>query len=133
LKKAAFPYFRLAAASAQMSLRLWSSAANTGPQAAISQNPVLPPPTDLLLLNGIMPRAELNDFFNNGFGWICRQCDRELRETEPAEERSRLLREGEAESKTPRLSTRALARWSDFSNRILVCPRCGITEFADKA
>ncbi|HEX8639358.1 MAG TPA: hypothetical protein VF692_14915 [Pyrinomonadaceae bacterium] len=77
---------------------------------------------------------ELNDFYNDGFGWICRQCERELtKEEKPENKRSRLLTEGEAESKSPRLSNFALAKWADPAHRVLVCPRCGITESADKS
>lgn len=78
-----------------------------------------------------MKRIELNDFYNDGFGWICKHCERELEQNESTEKHSRLLREGEAESKTPELSNRAMARWSDASQRFLVCPRCGITENAE--
>ena len=46
---------------------------------------------------------------------------------------SRLLSEGESESKNPALSNKALAKWSDPARRILECPRCGITELADKS
>ena len=73
---------------------------------------------------------ELNDFYNDGFGWICRACEREL-EPPSADEtatHSRLLREGEAESKTPRFSNKALARWADDARTTLVCPRCEITQ-----
>lgn len=77
---------------------------------------------------------ELHDFYNKGFGWICKQCERELYTTHDSSEYlSRLMREGEAESKQPRLSNVALAKWADPAHRILVCPRCGITELADKA
>jgi hypothetical protein len=83
-------------------------------------------------------KIELEDFYNDGFGWICKQCERELKEqnisdsSAVAETHSRLLREGEAESKNPRLSNPALARWTDKAQRALMCPRCGITEPADK-
>jgi hypothetical protein len=80
-----------------------------------------------------MARIELDDFYNDGFGWICKPCERELKEQEidsPAQ--SRLMREGEAESKNPRLSSVALAKWTDKAQRTLMCPRCGITELADK-
>jgi hypothetical protein len=79
-----------------------------------------------------MTRIELDDFYNDGFGWICKHCERELKESEtgsPAQ--SRLMREGEAESKNPRLSS-PLAKWTDKAQRTLMCPRCGITELADK-
>ncbi|HEV8593823.1 MAG TPA: hypothetical protein VGQ55_17095 [Pyrinomonadaceae bacterium] len=74
---------------------------------------------------------ELTDFYNAGFGWICRHCERELagKQTDTT---PRLLREGEVESKQPILSTQALAKWADPVGRILVCPRCGITESTEK-
>jgi hypothetical protein len=75
---------------------------------------------------------ELNDFYNDGFGWVCRQCAREF-EPLPDGEQSRLLKEGEAESKNPRLSNEALAKWADPARRTLVCPRCGITEPVEKS
>jgi hypothetical protein len=76
---------------------------------------------------------ELNDFYNDGFGWICRHCEAELTCSQTQNDSSRLMSEGEAESKHPALSTRALAKWADPAERVLVCPRCGITESADKA
>lgn len=77
---------------------------------------------------------ETNDFFNDGFGWACRHCDRDLsRNTLPSETHSRLFREGEAESKTPELSTFGLARWADAEHRTLTCQRCGIAERIDIA
>lgn len=82
-----------------------------------------------------MTRIEIDDFYNDGFGWICKHCERELKESEagsPEAARSRLMREGEAESKNPRLSNQALAKWADKAQRTLMCPRCGITELADK-
>lgn len=72
----------------------------------------------------------LNDFYNDGYGWICRHCDRELKATQTADQ-PRFFREGEAESKAPDLSTQALARWADPERKTLVCPRCGITEIVD--
>jgi hypothetical protein len=80
-----------------------------------------------------MSRNELNDFYNEGFGWICLHCERELSEPETsAGEHSRLMSEGEAESKQPRLSSPAIARWLDVAQTTLICPRCGITEPVDK-
>lgn len=84
-----------------------------------------------------MTRIELDDFYNDGFGWICKHCERELKEQESSNsssstQTSRLMREGEAESKNPRLSSAALAKWADKAQRTLMCPRCGITELADK-
>lgn len=83
-------------------------------------------------VNSFMERLELNDFYNEGFGWICRHCERELKNQTSDVSSPRLLREGEAESKQPRLSNLALAKWTDSTQRALVCPRCGITELADK-
>ncbi|PYS97955.1 MAG: hypothetical protein DMF63_18040 [Acidobacteria bacterium] len=74
---------------------------------------------------------ELNDFYNEGFGWICRHCEREL--AAKTTQHSRLLLEGEAESKQPEMSTRALAKWADAAQRILVCPRCGISEPVERS
>lgn len=76
---------------------------------------------------------ELEDFYNDGFGWICRRCERELKDAGDGRIAGRLMQEGEAESKKPRFSTPALAKWLDKVQRTLICPRCGITELADKA
>jgi len=73
----------------------------------------------------------LNDFYNDGFGWICRHCEREL-EKDPDKKQSRLMTEGEAESKRPEMSNRALAKWADAAQTRLMCPRCGISETVDK-
>lgn len=77
---------------------------------------------------------ELKDFYNDGFGWKCKHCERELerRKKDSEPERVRLMSEGEAESKNPELSTLALAKWADAAQRTLICPRCGITESVDK-
>ncbi len=81
-----------------------------------------------------MKNLELNDFYNNGFGWICRLCECELKQQEEDSDAkiSRLMSEGEAESKQPKLSVLALAKWADKTNRTLICPRCCITEPVDK-
>lgn len=77
---------------------------------------------------------ELNDFYNNGFGWICRRCERELPPTPKAgSDLSRAFREGEAESKSPAFANAALAKWMDNTHRVLICPRCGLTEAVDKS
>ena len=77
---------------------------------------------------------ELKDFYNDGFGWICRHCESDLKNSNVSENQthSRLLREGEAESKSPRLSSQALAKWTDKAQTTLMCPRCGIIESIDK-
>jgi hypothetical protein len=80
-----------------------------------------------------MERVELSDFYNSGFGWICKHCEREL--TNPAidSKPSRLIREGEAESKTVEFSNVGLAKWTDKAQETLICPRCGITELANRS
>lgn len=76
-----------------------------------------------------MDKIEIQDFYNVGFGWICKRCERELEavKTENASH-SRLMSEGEAESKQPQMSNSALAKWVDKMRTMLICPRCGITE-----
>ncbi len=82
----------------------------------------------------LMEKIESNDFYNDGFGWICKPCEREFKQLDDLSENkiSRLMREGEAESKQPSFSNLALARWADEAHRTLTCPRCGITELVDK-
>jgi hypothetical protein len=75
---------------------------------------------------------ELNDFYNAGFGWICRHCERETERRDNSGQ-SRLFREGEAEGKQPELANAAIAKWADPAQRTLLCPRCGITELAEKS
>ena len=76
---------------------------------------------------------ELDSFYNDGTGWICRQCERDLATRDNASsEHSRVFREGEAESKNPVLANSALAKWTDKTRRFLTCPRCGITEAVEK-
>lgn len=82
---------------------------------------------------------ELNDFFNDGFGWACRHCTRELAAqnsaaaTAPATDLARFFREGEVEGGGPRLETWALAKWTDKTRQFLVCPRCGLVEPVNKS
>lgn len=76
---------------------------------------------------------ELTNFYNEGFGWICRRCEAELRSSSDDMRRSRLMSEGEAESKQPEMSTHALAKWDDESRTRLKCPNCGITELVTDA
>jgi hypothetical protein len=71
---------------------------------------------------------ELENFYNDGFGWLCRACKREIKPPPETGTHSRLMREGEAESKGPRMTSFALAKWADAAHTVLVCPRCGITE-----
>ncbi len=76
--------------------------------------------------------TELNDFYNDGFGWICLACEGELKLQNETAKHSRLMSEGEAESKNPRFSNSALAKWADQEHRTLMCPQCGIKESVDK-
>lgn len=77
---------------------------------------------------------EINEFYNQGFGWICKRCEQDWRvETiKESDTTARVWREGEAESKQPKLSA-PLAKWFDSAKTQLVCPRCGISEAFDKA
>lgn len=74
----------------------------------------------------------MENFSNDGFGWVCVPCEAELKARNARSDlSSRLMHEGEVESKTPELSNSALAKWADPAHRILMCPRCGITELYD--
>ena len=76
---------------------------------------------------------ELNDFYNDGTGWICRHCESELKPTvSSSQKHSRAFLEGEAESKSPELAHRALAKWMDKTQMRLICPRCGVVEAVEK-
>ena len=75
---------------------------------------------------------ELNDFFNEGLGWVCRHCDSELAAKAKTQGGlPRFFLEGEAESKKPVMSNLALAKWLDPARTTLVCPLCGISELVD--
>jgi hypothetical protein len=80
-----------------------------------------------------MPRLEYNDFYNEGFGFICKHCERELKENQPSQthRHARFMSEGEAESKQPKLSNQALAKWLDKLQTTLICINCGVTEKID--
>jgi Zn ribbon nucleic-acid-binding protein len=85
---------------------------------------------------------ETEHFVNEGRGWECKLCraeDAPALGVEDAVEGApsthtlaRFFREGEAEEREPRLSSRALARWKDDSRRALVCTRCGAEESLTK-
>jgi hypothetical protein len=76
--------------------------------------------------------SETHDFFNDGYGWQCRVCSKELSALKSAVSSLPLYyREGEAESKNPLPTTQALARWTDATRRSLACPRCGVTELIE--
>lgn len=73
--------------------------------------------------------VELEKFYNDGFGWVCRRCEAEIGAADSdGLGHSRLMREGEGESKQPVLSTRALAKWSDETRTVLICPGCETAE-----
>ncbi|HUQ30742.1 MAG TPA: hypothetical protein VM095_01425 [Pyrinomonadaceae bacterium] len=77
---------------------------------------------------------EIDHFINEGFGWVCKHCSANVEARADVEAaRARFFTEGEAEEKEPRLSTTALARWTNASHRALSCPSCGIEEMIDKA
>ncbi|MBK7392598.1 MAG: hypothetical protein IPI64_04750 [Chloracidobacterium sp.] len=63
---------------------------------------------------------ELNDFYNDGSNWICKRCESELA----------------ADADPDKYSTQtnaAHAKWMDNTRRVLICPRCGITEPVEKS
>jgi rubredoxin len=78
--------------------------------------------------------GETRHFVNEGFGWECRRCRKasddaaRVDEESPASALPRFFREGEAEAGAARLSTAALARWTDESRTTLRCPACGVEE-----
>jgi hypothetical protein len=69
--------------------------------------------------------TEPENFYNRGFGWICKKC--ELGPSAPRR-RSRLMREGETENKTPAFSNTGMARWTNDERTTLECPNCGMHE-----
>ncbi len=73
-----------------------------------------------------MKSHKLENFYNKGFGWVCKNCESKTKTDK--NEKSRLMTEGEAESKQPIFSNKALAKWSDSDQKTLTCPNCKITE-----
>jgi hypothetical protein len=71
--------------------------------------------------------SDSSNFYNKGFGWICRRCEPD-NSPPVSDQPSRLLTEGESEGKNPRLSTAALAHWADDTRQTLECPQCGMKE-----
>jgi hypothetical protein len=74
----------------------------------------------------------MKNFANDGYGWTCKRCS-EAEQTPPRVSSrdstlARFFREGEAEEREPRLSSGALARWKDETQRTLQCARCGVEE-----
>ncbi len=66
----------------------------------------------------------MKHFANEGFGWYCLDCEA-ARQSEV--HISRIMTEGESESKNPKLSA-SLAQWADPEKSLLRCLRCGVTE-----
>ncbi|MBK8304078.1 MAG: hypothetical protein WBC19_06365 [Pyrinomonadaceae bacterium] len=63
--------------------------------------------------------TELNDFYNDGSSWICKRCESELAaEADPCKDSK---------------PANALAKWMDNTRRVLICPRCGLTEPVEKS
>jgi hypothetical protein len=76
--------------------------------------------------------VELKNFYNDGFGWICKNCEHQSRAETVEHKSSRLMREGEAESKKILLSNVALAKWLNEKRQTLFCPHCQTTESVNK-
>lgn len=57
---------------------------------------------------------ERGNFYNDGDGWTCRPCERELRPKRRTKRKSK--------------TNLAPVKWTDATRRHLTCPRCGITE-----
>ncbi|HRI02630.1 MAG TPA: hypothetical protein PLL77_02705 [Pyrinomonadaceae bacterium] len=64
--------------------------------------------------------TEFTDFYNNGIDWICRRCESELAADSDTDEQM-----------TP--EHQPLAKWMDKTRRVLICPRCGLTESVEKS
>jgi len=63
---------------------------------------------------------QLTDFYNDGCRWICRRCESELAaDADP--------------SKPAALANPAQAKWMDDTRRVLICPRCGLSEPVEKS
>ena len=78
---------------------------------------------------------QTNHFFDLGYGWLCKHCSAEDADAgqQQSEQRTRFFSDSQAGGNEPRLSTPALARWTDASRQTLACPRCGIEEMVSKA
>lgn len=77
---------------------------------------------------------EIDEFYNDGFGWICKRCETDRKaENEAANQKlPRVWREGEAENKQTKFAA-PVAKWLDAAKTQLICPRCGIAEVVNKA
>lgn len=77
---------------------------------------------------------EIENFYNDGFGWICKRCEKAVvRENRNQDENlPRVWREGEAETKQPKLAA-PVAKWLDAARTTLVCPRCQTMETVNQA
>ena len=76
--------------------------------------------------------VDLDNFYNDGFGWVCKACEREAGAGGSGGTHARFYQEGEAEAKRPVMANAALAKWADAAQTTLTCPRCGVTEPATK-
>ncbi len=73
-----------------------------------------------------MDRQELKKFYNKGFGWVCKNCETKF--VDKNDVKSRLMTEGEAESKQPVFSNKAMAKWTNDEQNTLICPICEMSE-----
>ena len=73
-----------------------------------------------MFLCGYFYMTELNDFYDYGSGWICKRCENEIAADAKSE-------------KPPKHANAALAKWMDKTRRVLICPRCGLTESIEKS
>jgi hypothetical protein len=71
--------------------------------------------------NDDKPMPELNDFYQRGEEWICKQCERELEPKNMA-----VHPDGKGKMPPP-------ARYTDKTRRFVTCPRGGITEAVEKS
>jgi hypothetical protein len=65
-----------------------------------------------------MKMIETEKFFNAGYGWICKRCEK---------------RKNNEKTQESTIAKSAQVKWLDPSRRNLYCPRCGVTEEIDKA
>lgn len=75
---------------------------------------------------------EIENFYNSGFGWICRRCEREQSDQNADQNLPRVWREGEAETKQPKLAA-PVAKWFDSARTKLICPNCNTIEAISQA
>ena len=64
-----------------------------------------------------MKIIETENFFKANYGWFCKRCQK---------------RDKHKLNSQKNESTLYPARWLDASRKILICPKCGVTEEIDK-